>query len=63
MAKKKVVPPKVEYEKISSQSCIYETILIPEGATHVEAELDYSSCYYENDTPSCIVHFFKKKEG
>jgi hypothetical protein len=63
MAKKKVVPPKVEYEKISTVNWGWEMVSIPEGATHVETELDYSSCYYESDTPSCIVHFFKKKEG
>ncbi len=61
MAKKKVVPPKVEYEKISSQSCVYETITIPKDATHVEAELDYSSCYYESDQPYCMIHFYKVK--
>ena len=62
--KKKVVqPPKVEYEKISSCNGIYDVFPIPEGATHVELDLDYSSCYYESDSPSVIARFLKKKEN
>lgn len=63
MAKKKLQPPKVEYEKIRSDSGYYDKIPIPEGATHVEMELDYSSCYYESDSPSLIAHFYKRKEN
>ncbi len=51
---------KDEYEKLSSASDYWSKIEIPEGATHVEMELDYSSCYYESDQPSMIAHFFKK---
>jgi len=61
MAKKKVVPPKVEYEKISEDSGYWDKIPIPEGATHVELELDYSGCYYESDQPSMKAHFYKQK--
>lgn len=63
--KKKKVPVKKEpvYEKISTSNWGWDMVPIPEGATHAEAELDYSNCYYESDTPSCIIHFYKEKEG
>jgi hypothetical protein len=63
MSKKKVVPAKEVYEKISTDHGYYDKIPIPEGATHVELELDYSNCYYESDQPSAKATFFKKKEG
>jgi hypothetical protein len=63
MAKKKEIKKEPVYEKISTSNWGWDMVPIPEGATHAEAELDYSNCYYESDTPSCIIHFFKKKEG
>ena len=61
MAKKKV---KDEYKfvKISELGSCYETLPIPEGATHVETEIDYKDCYYESDTPSVKVIFYRKEK-
>ena len=62
MAKKKEIK-KIVYEKIGSTSgCYLDKVPIPKGATHVEMELDYSSCYYESDTPSAVANFYKEKE-
>lgn len=60
MTKKK--EKKIVYEKISSDSSYWDKLKIPDGATHVELELDYSGCYYEGDSPSMIAHFYKEKE-
>ena len=58
MAKKK----EVKYEKISStHGCYLDKVPIPEGATHVELELNYDNCYYESDQPSAVATFYKEK--
>jgi hypothetical protein len=44
------------------ESCCYQTLDIPEGASHVEAELDYSGCYYESDTPTIMLIFYKEEK-
>lgn len=36
---------------------------IPEDATHFATEIDYSNCFYESDTPSVIVTFYKKEKA
>ncbi len=62
MAKKKITP-KEEYMKIGQEYADgYSKCPVPEGATYFELEIDTSSCYYQGDTPSYIVHFFKKNE-
>lgn len=47
------------YVKLTEVSIVYECIKIPENATHIEAEVDYSGCYYESDMPSVKLTFFK----
>ncbi len=43
-------------------SCSGSTPLeIPAGTTHVELEVDYSSCYYSGDQPSYFLHCYKRK--
>ena len=60
MKKKK---EKEDFVKISECSAdTWSKIPIPEGAICMELEVDYSSCYYENDSPSYIIHFFKRSE-
>ena len=60
MAKKKEVK-KEEYEEVCKEYAdTYGKNPLPAGVTHYELEVDYSACYYENDTPSYIIHFFKK---
>lgn len=62
--KKKKVKKEDIYEKVCSRSLeIYSTNEIPAGVTHFEIDVDYSGCYYENDTPSYTAHYYKKKEG
>jgi len=53
---------KVEYEEIGQcYADSYSKCDIPEGATHFELKVDYSNCYYESDTPSYTMYFFKLK--
>lgn len=61
MRKKKEVEKKVEYEEIGIRDMWCGKEAIPEGATHFELEMDYSGCYYESDSPSCKVRFFKPR--
>jgi len=61
MAKKKVIKEEYKYVRISECNSVFETVEIPEGATHVESEIDYSHCYYESDTPNVKLIFYKKK--
>lgn len=62
MKKKKIVKEEYKFVKISEVNSIYESVEIPEGATHVEAEADYSNCYYESDMPSVKVIFHRKEK-
>ncbi len=62
MAKKKVIKDEYKFVKISEIHSVYEVVEIPEGATHVESETDYSSCYYESDMPSVKVTFYRKEK-
>ena len=63
MAKKKEkVKEEYKFVKISEHSGGYETFEIPEGATHVESEVDYDGCYYESDTPSVKITFYRKEK-
>jgi len=55
------VNKKEEFEEIDVvRYASWDRVEIPKGATHIEAEVDYSDCYYESDTPSCTLHFLKK---
>lgn len=61
--KKKEKPKVEEFEIVGTCSVDrWSKTVIPEGATCFELEIDYSGCYYEGDTPSYSVVFFKKKE-
>ena len=60
--KKVVILGGKRFIEISKTSCCYETLEIPEGATHVEAEVNYDDCWYESDTPSVRVIFYKEEE-
>jgi hypothetical protein len=62
MAKKKA-KEEFKFVKISEFNLVYENVEIPEGATHVEAETDYSNCYYESDQPSVKVIFYRKEKN
>lgn len=60
---KKKEKPKEEFEILTTISVDrYDKTPIPEGATHVELEIDYSGCYYEGDSPSYSMIVYKKKE-
>lgn len=53
---------KKEYEEIGNINVDNDSAnSIPEGATHFELEIDTSNCYYHGDSPSYIIHFYKKK--
>lgn len=61
MAKKKI-KIEDEFEEVSKiHANSWGKDDIPEGATHFELEVDTSQCYYESDTPSYIISFYKKK--
>lgn len=51
-----------KFTEIDSFNSGYETAEIPEGATHVEAEIDYSRCWYESDMPTIKLKFYKKEK-
>lgn len=56
------VTPEEEYEEIGSVFADgWSKNSVPEGATYFELEVDTSNCYYSGDTPSYIIHFYKKK--
>lgn len=60
--KKKEKPKVEEFEILATVSVDkWGKTPIPEGATHVELEVDYSGCYYEGDTPSYNLVVYKKK--
>jgi hypothetical protein len=60
MAKKK---EEYKFAKLDTIHNVYEMTEIPEGATHVESETDYSNCYYESDSPSIKLTFYKKEKA
>lgn len=60
--KEKLVKEEYKFVRISESDSCYEMLPIPEGATHVETEIDYSNCYYESDQPSVKVIFCRKEK-
>jgi hypothetical protein len=60
--KKSIIIGDKKFIEISKSSCCYETLEIPVGATHVEAEVNYDDCWYQGDVPSVRVIFYKEEE-
>lgn len=50
------------YEELSRES-VWEgdRFPVPQGATDVAFEMDYSGCWYESDRPTNYIYFLKKK--
>jgi hypothetical protein len=49
------------FVEVFRTSCCYETIEIPDGVSRVEAKLDYDGCYYESDSPTIMLIFYKEE--
>lgn len=50
-----------DMEKVSMQIYSDDKHQVPKDVEFFELEIDTSNCYYQDDSPDYIIHFYKKK--